>query len=493
MVPRALPGELLRARVTAVKGSYADAARLETLEPHARAAPPPCPHFAECGGCPLQALQYEAQLDHKRAAAAELMARVGGVPRSDLDQIVRPAVGAPPARRLGYRNKLQFAFGSRVAAGGGGGGGGSGGEEGVPTAGGAAAEAGGGGGGGGGWALGFLKPGTSDVVVPISACLLQGAAGNAALSAARRAAAELGLAPPGAGAPPGRGMLRRLIIRSAPAPVPAVADNAVVIVTAECASDLIRPMAEAIAAAVPDVVSVVHSGGGGARGGARALRVARSAVLVGAPALEQSLCGLRFSVGPHSFFQTNGHMAGVLYDLVAEAVGQLPPGAPVLDLYTGTGTIALTLAKRLGGSVWGADVDARAIADATANAAANGVAGARFVCGDLDALAASGLPLFDGGGGKGAAGKGRGPGGTAAGGVIVVDPARAGLGRPVVEFLRRSGAGRVVYVSCNAATQARDVARLAGAYRLAALTPVDLFPQTEHVETVAVLERVAAP
>jgi 23S rRNA (uracil1939-C5)-methyltransferase len=127
--------------------------------------------------------------------------------------------------------------------------------------------------------------------------------------------------------------------------------------------------------------------------------------------------------------------------------------------------------------VVGADVNSEAIADARSNAEANGGGGARFVCGDLDRLVEE----------EGALGLGGRGGGV---GVVVVDPARAGMGRPVVEFLRRSGAARVVYVSCNAATQARDVARLAGAYALRSVVPVDLFPQTEHVETVAFLERV---
>ena len=389
LVPRALPGELLRARVGAVEARYASATRLATLRPHARAVAPPCPHFERCGGCPLMALDYGAQLEAKRAHVAQLLARVGRVEAAGAR--VRATVGAPEARRLAFRNKLQFTWGSRVLD-----------EEAAAAAdadaaaGGAGGEAGGGAGGAaiaireGGLGLGFLLPGTRDVVLPISRCLLQGAAANAALAAARDAARELGLE--AADAPSGHGVLRHCVIRSAGEGTDTQI-QVTIVTTAGCASEQLRPLADALRARVPEVVSIVHSiaadddrrqagsrsgggrgrggrrqqqrrqrrgggsgadssastgadtdgdggGGGGERGGARPLRVARSTALFGPLPLRQRLCGLDFQVAPHSFFQTNTHMAEVLYDAVADAVGALPEGrGGVLDLYTGTGTI----------------------------------------------------------------------------------------------------------------------------------------------------------
>jgi tRNA/tmRNA/rRNA uracil-C5-methylase (TrmA/RlmC/RlmD family) len=586
MVPRALPGEVLTARVTAVKPRYAEAARVATLRPHDSSVPPPCPHFAACGGCPLQSLDYAAQLAEKRNQVVQLLARVGGV--ADAERLVGPTVGAPTEGRFGYRNKLQFAFGGRVWRGEGGAaesasggssssGHGSGGSSSGGSGNGPAAPP---------FALGYLAPGTSNVVLPITSCLLQGPAANRALAAVREEAAALGLEP--ADAPSRRGVLRHCVIRSAAggssgdSEEPVVQLQVVIVTAPSCDPELIRPLAKAVAARVPELVSFVHSveaagpqlsqsdgrrggrqpqgrrgsssggggrqrgqqqrfssrtdkeeedgngadQGGGGRGGARALRVDSSVPLLGPPALTQGLCGLDFEIGPHSFFQTNTAMAEVLYDLVAQGVaggpppeaggqleeagGQLPPRlSSVLDLYTGTGTIALSLARKLNGSssgsssssssssglavaVWGADVNESAIEDARRNAAANGVADATFVCGDLDDLVKRSdlLPAAFRGSSSSSGSSGGSSSSSSGLGAIVVDPARAGLGQPVVDFLCRSGTPRVVYVSCNPATQARDLKRLAGSYRVVAVTPVDLFPQTEHVETVAVLERI---
>ena len=221
------------------------------------------------------------------------------------------------------------------------------------------------------------------------------------------------------------------------------------------------------------------------------------------------MCGLQFQVSPHSFFQTNTAQAEQLYlqvvQAVAEAVGfgegasNAPGSGLVLDLYCGTGTIALCLALRLKGvQVVGFDVSASSIADAEANAARNGLSNVRFVRGDLNQLLPDRPAAKQGS-------RGSQPGKVTpcqAPGVlqqlqpkvVVVDPARAGLSRGVVQYLLQCGAQRVVYVSCNAATQARDLQLLCGSgmFRLSSWACVDLFPQTDvaHVETVVVLNRV---
>jgi tRNA/tmRNA/rRNA uracil-C5-methylase (TrmA/RlmC/RlmD family) len=221
------------------------------------------------------------------------------------------------------------------------------------------------------------------------------------------------------------------------------------------------------------------------------------------------MCGLEFQVSPHSFFQTNTAQAEQLYlqvvRAVADAVGSgasagnaLGSGL-VLDLYCGTGTIALCLAHRLKSvEVVGFDVSASSIADAEANAARNGLSNVRFVRGDLNQLLPDGPAAKQGAPGskpsKDAPRKAPGVLQQLQPKVVVVDPARAGLGRGVVQYLLQCGAQRVVYVSCNAATQARDLQLLCGRgmFRLSSWTCVDLFPQTDvaHVETVVVLDRV---
>lgn len=254
------------------------------------------------------------------------------------------------------------------------------------------------------------------------------------------------------------------------------------------------------------------SSGSSSSRGAQPLRVASSRVLAGPGHLVESLGALQFRVSPHSFFQTNTEQAEQLFDRVVQAVaGCLTPGGaaagggsagygPILDLYCGTGTISLCLASALPQQrVIGFDVSASSIADAAANAARNDNADrVSFVCGDLDELLQATRRDSEQQQ-KRRAGPGRQqhrqppqlpqlrPR------AVVVDPARAGLGQRVVDYLLHCGAERIVYVSCNAATQARDLQRLCagGAFMLRSYTPVDLFPQThvEHIEVVAVLER----
>jgi len=314
--------------------------------------------------------------------------------------------------------------------------------------------------------------------------------------------------------------------------------------------------------------------------GAQALRVQSSRVLAGASSLMESLCGLQFQLSPHSFFQTNTAQAEKLYQLVVQAVGDVvvqpvvsaadpafssastaacstvavqedalvgqvsqrdaagciqplmaePAGAVdvsgggggvILDLYCGTGTIALCLAAALPQhAVVGFDVSVSSIADAEANATRNGLGNVEFVCGDLNQLLPAGQAQQQGKKPSSSSSSSSYPKGMRQGQslrlqhtthpqqqqqqvqlqkltprVVVVDPARAGLGPGVVQYLLTCAAQRVVYVSCNAATQARDLQLLCdgGVFAMTSWTCVDLFPQTsiEHVETVVVLDRVA--
>jgi 23S rRNA (uracil1939-C5)-methyltransferase len=285
--------------------------------------------------------------------------------------------------------------------------------------------------------------------------------------------------------------------------------------------------------------------------GAQALSVSATTVLAGVSHLQEQLCGLQFSISPHSFFQTNAKQAELLYQQVAAGVQGFYTASSsssssssgdtrdltandaltgtVLDLYCGTGTIALTVAgccRR----VIGVDVSASSIADAVDNAQRNGVRNVEFVCGDLAELAHAQNSAAAPGS------RGRSSQLSVSPDVIIVDPARAGLSRSVVNYILNSTAKRLMYVSCNAATQARDVQLLCSAwtgansgmhshsstgnrggqakhagkvspssvagsdvagrdikglrpFRLVSWTAVDMFPQTSHVETVVVLDR----
>jgi 23S rRNA (uracil1939-C5)-methyltransferase len=191
---------------------------------------------------------------------------------------------------------------------------------------------------------------------------------------------------------------------------------------------------------------------------------------IGAEYLEEELCGLRFRISHRAFFQTNTEMAERLYGIAAEMAG-LNGTERVFDLFCGIGTLALTLAPRAG-EVWGIEIVPDAILDAEENARRNRIENARFRAGDARKAI---RPLVE------EAGKPD---------VVVVDPPRAGLSKKIVRRLIECEADRVVYVSCNPTTLAPNAAQLAEAgYRLRRVKPVDMFPQTPHIECVAVLER----
>lgn len=532
-VDRALPGERLLARVLQSKRSFARASKLRSLAPHDDAAEPVCEHFGPCGGCTLQNLAYEAQLAAKQRQVADLLSRTAGV--TDVAAVLRPPVGCPPAERLGYRNKMEFSFSSQVWQ--------PRREEGAGPArssGSSARDAGSGGSrrgstqrssagpgsGGSSFALGLHRPGSTSEVLPISRCHLQPDAANALLQRILALCRQAGLQPYNPRT--GQGLLQDVVLRhgtssttaSGSAPIASTAAGGaelaerawlVNFVTARDGRQALAPVAAALmnpaqpqvaapAAAsgscaamaalppAPAMVGVVNSVlQRGRPAGER--RLAAEHVLAGRGSLTETLCGVEFEVSANSFFQTNTRQAEVLYRLVGEAAG-LRPSDTLLDLYCGTGSIGLTLARACQ-RLFGVEVNPAAVRDAERNAARNGIANATFLQGDLQKLQLEGrLPRPD---------------------VVVVDPARPGLSPLVIDYLRRCGARRVVYVSCNAATQARDIRALcsddgsaagggsgvgaagSGApFHLVSVQAVDLYPQTHHVETVAVLDAVAA-
>lgn len=502
---RALPGEELVAEITLVKKGYAEAIKKEVLKPHANAVTAHCRHFGPCGGCTLQSLQYEMQLQEKQQQIEQMLQRVGKV--SNVQDVVQPI--KPCNQLYHYRNKMQFCFSSKnwnpagtpsITA--------------RPT-------------------LGMLQPGNFENVLPIESCSLQDDSANAILKVVREECCQPGPLWPVLPSGEMQAVLQHLVIRRGRAH-PAAAPNYMVIISSTQQppelSQLMSQLASKIVAAVPAVVSVIHAiseqptsagstttttGGGhgssrqGARGrgGARPRR--RYEVLHGRSTISDVLGGVSFDISSESFFQTNTEQAQVLVDLVRSAA-QLRGSCRdvLLDLYCGTGTFGLALAAHVS-HVYGYDISGPAIADAARTAARNGITNATFRQGDLEKIALDLVPdqlrqpPGDGGAARGAKVRSRLPRPPATAeslpvpDVVVVDPARAGLERKVVEFLNKCGARRVVYVSCNVATQARDLDRLChgtaaspGPWRLVSVQGCDMFPHTDHVEVVAVLERV---
>lgn len=430
---RGAPGDLWRASVIKRRRDTLRVRPLELLEPGPTRAEPACRHHASCGGCSLQECTYPEQLAQKGSFVRTALAGAG------LECEVEPVEPSPSP--LGYRNKMEFSFGSRRWV-----------EEDEPE--GAPRS----------FALGLHAPGRFDKVLDLAECRIVFAEGERILATAGRLARELDLAP--WDVREHTGFLRHLVVRHG------VHTHEVMVNLVTFSEDPagFAPYAQALLAAHPEIttlVQTIHSGVASVAHGEREL------VHHGPGYIEEELLGLRFRVSARSFFQVNTRGAELLFDHVRREAA--PTGEELAyDLYAGAGTISLLLAAGAR-EVHAFEQVPEAVADARQNAERNAVRNVTFHEGDvltqLDRCLgeAPGLPRPD---------------------VIVVDPPRAGLHPKVPAKLIELAARRVVYVSCNIHNGASDLAQLVEAgYRVTRVRPFDLFPQTPHVECVVSLER----
>ncbi|MGI8805993.1 MAG: 23S rRNA (uracil(1939)-C(5))-methyltransferase RlmD [Thermoleophilaceae bacterium] len=428
----AVPGDRVRARIEKRKRTYAEARVVELIEPSPERIEPRAAH----PGAPWQVLRYERQLEEKHAQVRDALERLGGFHSPPVAAIL-PAVEA-----WGYRNKVEYSFGHSS-------------EEAVDGDGGPALTE-----PGGDLVLGFHRPGSWSEIVDVTHDVLASERVDELREDVKRWCREEGLS--GYDRSDHTGLLRNLVVREGRR-------------TGQIQARLVTSpgdlRAQELAGAIrADGVLWTRAAGVGetTRGGDTVL-------LAGDDALEEEVDAggrrLRFRISPEAFFQTNTEMAERLYGVVAEMAG-LTGSERVFDLYCGIGTISLALAPRAG-EVWGLEVSKHAVADAITNAERNEIDNARFFAGDvrtaLRALVAeAGSPN-----------------------VLVVDPPRAGLSSKVVRRVIEADAARIVYVSCNPTTLAPNARQLVEAgYRLESVLPVDMFPQTPHIECVAVLSRV---
>ncbi|HEU4450103.1 MAG TPA: 23S rRNA (uracil(1939)-C(5))-methyltransferase RlmD [Gaiellaceae bacterium] len=420
-VNRALPGDVVRARVTKVKRSHAEAVSLAVVEAGAPRVDAPCTHYPACGGCRFQDLAYEAQVEAKERQVADSLARIGGL----RDVPLEPAV--PAESVFHYRNKLEYSFTTL--------------EDGTVG-------------------LGFHRAGRWDEVLDVERCWLTTDLGNAIREAVKGWARAEGL--PAYDQERQDGYLRHLVVREGRNTGQAL----VVLVTApgdlaggESLVTALRrfPEVRSVHWAVNDTPAEVTS--------------LPTDLLWGEEAIEEEILGLRFRLRPNAFMQTNTAMCEVLYALAGEYAG-LTGDETVYDLYCGTGTIGLTLA-RTALTVWGIESSEESVACAVENAQLNGLPNAAFFAGDV---ARDLEELRDRAGPPD---------------VVVVDPPRAGLSGKALRRVGELAPPRLVYVSCNPTTlagNAKELVRDFG-YRLERARPVDMFPHTPHVETVALFTR----
>jgi 23S rRNA (uracil1939-C5)-methyltransferase len=420
-VRRGLPGDTVRARVTKVKRSHAEAIAVDVVEPSPQRVHALCAHFPACGGCRFQDLAYDAQLDAKHEQVREALRRIGGIAEPPVEPIV------PAESQFFYRNKLEYSFTA------------------TPE----------------GPALGFHRAGRWDEVLEIDKCWLTTDLGNAIRGAVRDWAREERLE--AYGQAEHSGYLRHLVVREGRN----TGQVLIQLVTA-AGERFDRDQFVEVLRRFPEVRSIHWA----VNETPAEVTNLPTTLLWGDDAIEEQLCGLRFRVRPNAFLQTNTAMAERLYALAGEFAG-LTGGETVYDLYCGIGTIGLTLASRAL-TVWGVEVSEESVACALENAELNGITNAAFFAGETaDSLA----ELSERAGNPD---------------VVVVDPPRAGLSNKAVRRLGRLEALKIVYVSCNPTTLAGNVKELAASwgYRLERVQPVDMFPHTPHVESVALLTKI---
>lgn len=441
-IPFGAPGDVADIQIDRRKRSYAEGHIVNLVAPSSEREEPRCRHFGVCGGCKWQHLPYSRQLYYKQKQVADALERIARVELPEISGIIGSA------DIYGYRNKMEYTFVDRrwrtweeVRSG-------------ISFDG--PAEA-----------LGFHIPGAFDKVLHIDECHLQDDLGNRIRNFVYAYALEHGCSFYNIKA--NEGLLRTLMLR-----ISSTGEVMVLLVVGEDDPEAVRGILSAVSDSFPEITSLLYCVN---------LKVNDSfadqevRVFKGREYIEEEMEGLRFRVNAKSFYQTNSRQAYELYKVARRFAGLENPSAPdaelplVYDLYTGTGTIAQFVARRAC-KVIGIEYVEEAIADARLNASVNGLDNLEFFAGDMkDVLTDSFIERH-----------GRPD-------IMIIDPPRAGMHSDVVDVVKRAAPAVVVYVSCNPATQARDLALMDDLYRVTAVQPVDMFPHTHHVENVVRLER----
>lgn len=425
-----VPGDVVRVQVSKKKANYMEGYVVEHLAYSSLRVAPPCKHFQECGGCQWQMLPYTLELQAKESQVYEQLAHIGGIhPLREAHKIL----GASPT--FHYRNKLEFTFSPRgwqtatYTKG-----------EGYPLA------------------LGFHIPKKFDRVLDIEQCLLQPEISNTLRNTIRTYCIAKGLT--FYDAKTQTGLLRNLMLRIT------TTEQIMLLLIVTAWTSEVSSLLDYIRVCFPQITSLLWAVNDKVNDTIYDIEIHCHS---GVTTLLEQLGHLTFEIGAKSFYQTNSRQALTLYNAVRR-MSQLSGKEILYDLYTGTGTIALYLAcaaKR----VVGIETVPEAIDDARRNAKRNGITNADFVVGDvLDVLSPKFIEQYghpD---------------------VLVTDPPRAGMHPKVISFLLILLPRRIIYVSCNPATQARDLALLSVRYVVLEIQPVDMFPHTKHVENIALLE-----
>lgn len=435
--PYVVPGDVVDLKLRRKKNSYAEAEAVNFHEYSSERDVPFCKHYGVCGGCKWQCLAYEHQIKYKQQQVYDALTRIGKVELPEIS----PILGSEQTRE--YRNKLEFTFSNKR------------------------------------WltwkeveentkydnmnALGFHIPGAFDKVLDIEECHLMTNLNNRLRNGIRNFAIEQGI--PFFDLRSQQGVLRGIMLRTS------TTGEVMLLVQAKVTDDAemnqLQTVLQYVADNFPEVTSLIYVINNKCNDTFGDLDVH---TFKGTDVIFEEMEGLRFKVGPKSFYQTNSRQAYNLYK-VARDFAALTGDEVVYDLYTGTGTIANFVARKAR-KVIGVEYVEDAVIDARVNSELNGLDNLTFFAGDMkDILTREFIEEH-----------GRPD-------VIITDPPRAGMHNDVVDTILFAAPRRIVYVSCNPATQARDLSLLDKDYKVTAVQPVDMFPHTHHVENVVLLER----
>lgn len=432
-VQKVAPGDIVDVEITRRKPDWAEGVAIHYHRLSPFRVEPFCEHFGLCGGCRWQHVDYLDQIRFKEQMVREALQRIGKVePRAFL-----PIV--PAEKTTYYRNKVEFAFSnkrwlSREEL-----------EAGVSNV-----ED----------VLGFHLPGAFDKILDIRHCWLQDAPSNELRLAIKRLAIEQGLS--FFDLKRNEGFMRHIMIR-----LSTLGECMLIVSFFEDDRTKITRLLDAIIQEFPQLTSVFYCINSKPNDYVGDLEMV---LYHGKDHIVERLGEVRFKIGPKSFFQTNSYQAKVLYDKVVE-FANLTGSENVYDLYTGVGSIGLYVSQWCR-QVVGIEEVPEAIEDAKANAALNRITNCLFYAGDVKDILSTEFAAKHG-----------------QPDLVITDPPRAGMHRDVVKILLQLQAPKLVYVSCNPATQARDIQLLSEMYELEKIQPVDMFPHTHHVETVALLVR----
>lgn len=432
-VPFGAPGDIVDVKVDKKKRSYAEGHIVRMIEPSPRRVEPMCEHFGVCGGCKWQHIPYEDQLMYKRKQVCDALTRIAKVELPEIN----PILGS--RQTTCYRNKLEYTFSNKC------------------------------------WitfedlrsgkefpdrnALGFHIPGAFDKVLDIKKCWLQDDLSNELRLFIRQYTLGKGYTFYDLKAQ--NGLMRTLMVRIA-----STGEVMLIVVFGENNMAAIEDVMSAIAEKFPQITSllyVVNLKVNDTIGDQEVITYR------GRDYINEEMEGLTFRIGPKSFYQTNSLQAYELYK-VARRMAELTGNELVYDLYTGTGTIANFVARQAR-QVVGIEYVPEAIEDAKLNSKVNGIENTLFYAGDMKDVLTDGFVAEHG-----------------HPDVMIIDPPRAGMHEDVVNVILNAAPKRIVYVSCNPATQARDLALLDVKYKVREVQPVDMFPHTHHVENVVSLD-----